>query len=199
MDENLKKTLTSFFQYSPRVYDDRRINYEILWHPGATSPSAPIYLLLFRVYYRLIMDKEGQKDFARVSSQVSGFGSNYFEGLFKSQLLSIETVADWCSLLGIKNRDVIHQMVETLQLKYNPFNDLMIGFFVDVQKKLEECCQLLIDVDNKARQDDYYLFIKDILYTISLLIQCLPTVCFSMDCWWIDGVFHCRFSSIFIV
>lgn len=122
------------------------------------------------------MDKEGQKEFARTSPPFGGYASKYFDAIFKARLMSVDMVADWCCLLGIKNRDVIHQMVETLQLQYKPFNDQMIGFFVEVQHKLEECCELMIDAEHKAKQDDYFLFVKDIIYTISLLVQCLPTV-----------------------
>lgn len=67
-------------------------------------------------------------------------------------------------------------MVETLQLKAPGFNDRIIGFFMDVRKKMEECCELLIDEETKAKKEDYLMFMKDILYTISLFIQCLPTV-----------------------
>lgn len=122
------------------------------------------------------MDKDGQKEFARTSPPYGGYASKYFDAIFNAKLMSVEIVADWCCLLGIKNRDVIRQMVETLQLQYKPFNDQIIGFFVNIQHKLEECCELMIDAENKAKREDYFLFVKDILYTLSLLIQCLPTV-----------------------
>lgn len=70
-------------------------------------------------------------------------------------------------------------MVETLQLNYSPFNDYIIGFFDTACKKMEECCSYLLDETTKSKQDDYYLFIKDILYNISFFIQCLPTVFLS--------------------
>ena len=128
------------------------------------------------------MDKEGQKEFARTSPPYGGFASKYFDAIFNAKLMSVEIVADWCCILGIKNREIIHQMVENLQLQDKPFNDQIIGFFLNVKRKLEECCELMIDADNKAKQDDYFLFVKDIMFTISLLIQCLPTVIVWWSC-----------------
>ena len=138
----------------------------------ATSIAAPLYLLLFRIYYRLIMDKEGQLEFSKISPPFGGRGSSYFEVLFKENLLSVEVIVDWCSLLGVKNKDVIQQMVETVQLKYGVFNDKLFGFFFNVREKMEELCELML----KEKKPDYFLFLKDILYNLSLFIQCMPTV-----------------------
>ena len=78
--------------------------------------------------------------------------------------------------LSFTDRDVILQIVERLQLNYSPFNDQIIGFFTTTCKKMEECCNYLLDETVKSKQEDYYLFLKDILYNISFFIQCLPTV-----------------------
>ena len=50
------------------------------------------------------MDAEGQKDFAKISPPFGGFGKNYFEAIFYQHLISSETIVDWCSILGIKNK-----------------------------------------------------------------------------------------------
>lgn len=71
---------------------------------GATFASAPLYLLIFRVYYRLVTDTEGHKDFAKTSPPYGGLGKDIYDVLIKEHLISVEIVADWCSLLGLKNK-----------------------------------------------------------------------------------------------
>lgn len=74
---------------------------------GASFSSAPLYLLIFRVYYRLVTDTEGHKDFAKTSPPYGGLGKDVYDILLKEHLMSVEIVADWCSLLGLKNKSVL--------------------------------------------------------------------------------------------
>ena len=57
------------------------------------------------------MDSEGQKDFAKTSPPFGGFGKNYFEAIFNQHLISIETIVDWCSILGIKNKYPVYSLI----------------------------------------------------------------------------------------
>ena len=162
------------------------------YHSVPTSPSIPIYALLLRVYYRLITDEEGQADFAKAIPPFGGLGDNYWDIVFKNHLLSMEAMADWCTLLGVKNRGIVDLMLDKMEEKHPVFHDETIGFFMRASKKLEEMAKMLMNEEEaKPRESEYIAFVDDIMWNFTLLLQCVPRLVYRM----VDSVQSLLFHS----
>lgn len=147
------------------------------YHLGPFSTVAPIYSLLFHVFYRLIMDSAGQADFAKSIPPFGGLGTNYWDVVFSQGVLNVITLVDWCCLLGVQNQDVLCQLLEKLEEQRGSFHDEIIGFFVDVNNKLEEMAKHLLDQSEATtHRKDYVLFVQDIILSCSTFIRCIPKV-----------------------
>lgn len=191
-DNHLKETIQTFFLFAPRVYDKKRGYFGFPSHPVPTSPSIPIYALLLRVYYRLVTDEEGQAEFVKAIPPFGGLGDDYWEIVFKNHLLSMEAMADWCTLLGVKNRGIVDLMLEKMEEKHPVFHDDVIGFFMHASKKLEEMAKLLMDEEEaKPRESEYIAFVEDIVWNFTLLLQCVPRLVYQM----VDSVQSLLFHS----
>lgn len=191
-DTHLKETIQTFFLYAPRVYDKQRDCICFCSCLVPTSPSIPIYSLLLHVYYRLVTDEEGQAEFAKAIPPFGGLGENYWDIVFKHHLLSMEAMADWCTLLGVKNRGIVDLMLDKMEEKHPVFRDEVIGFFMHATKKLEEMAKMLMDEEKaKPRESEYIAFVEDIVWNFTLLLQCVPRLVYRM----VDSIQSLLFHS----
>lgn len=177
-DENFQKTIQTFFLYAPRMYDPKRTHHQqtssLL---DAYSTIAPIYSLLFHVYYRLVMDSAGQTEFSKAVPAFGGLGKNYWEVVCSKGVLNVITFVDWCCLLGEKNQGILNELIDHVESQRAVFHDEIIGFFMEVNGKLEDMANRLLDEgESKANRSEYVLFVRDIINCCSTFIQCVPKV-----------------------
>ena len=180
-DENLKKTLSTFFLYAPRVFESPRLFLLLLLSLGPTKFIAPIYNSILRVYYRLIVDETGPTDFSKTVPPFGGLGSSLMTVLFDKSVLSVEVFIDLCSLFGVQNRGILGHMLDKTAESYPKFRDEVIGFMKQTCDKLEETEKSLMDVPQRDMKDkqlaeEYVIFISDIVWNLSLLLQIAPWV-----------------------
>ena len=143
----------------------------------AYSTIAPIYSLLFHVYYRLVMDSAGQADFSKAVPAFGGLGKTYWEAVFSKGVLNVITFVDWCCLLGVKNQGILNELIDHVESQRAVFHDEVIGFFMEVNGKLEDMATRLMDEsESKANRSEFVLFVRDIVNCCSTFIQCVPKV-----------------------
>ena len=89
------------------------------------------------------------------------------------------TFVDWCCLLGVKNQDILNKLINHAESHRAVFHDEIIGFFMEVNEKLEDMANRLMEEgQSKANRSEYVMFVRDIVNCCSTFIQCVPKVGF---------------------
>lgn len=123
------------------------------------------------------MDSAGQADFSKAVPAFGGLGKTYWEAVFSKGVLNVITFVDWCCLLGVKNQGILNELIDHVESQRAVFHDEVIGFFMEVNGKLEDMATRLMDEsESKANRSEFVLFVRDIVNCCSTFIQCVPKV-----------------------